>query len=172
MNQRYHQHEASLNASRDLWAKVATAMFAMIGVSLALAGAMTVSGVIDWLGVTFSAIAAVAAIFLNVLPYGAREKEHVDLFRRWTDLREDIDRLEFELGDGSPTPPLAEQLQTLESKLHRICGAEALANQRLWRQCQRAEQSSRNIPVLPDDPEPVALSWRDFVPAVITRRIA
>lgn len=169
MNQRYHQHEASVNGSLDMWAKVVTAMLAMAGFGLALAAPLAKNEVVDWSGVLVSVLAAIAAIYLNVMPFGAKEKEHVDLFRRWTDLREDVDRLEFDLGSGEPSELLSAQLAEMDAKLHRICGAEPLANAKLWRACQRAEQKSRGIAVLADEP-PSRLA--DWIPPALTRRSA
>jgi hypothetical protein len=62
---------------------------------------------------------AAAAIVLIVLPFGSLEKEHVDAFRRWTDLREEVDNLEYDLGIGEPSNEIVERLRELDAKKQR-----------------------------------------------------
>jgi hypothetical protein len=144
MNQRYHQHEAYKQWWRDTAAKIVTAVFAVLGLSLAIVSAFSSSALVDGAGISVSLVAAIAAVFLNVVPYGTWEKDHVDCFRRWTDIREDVDSLEFEITDGSePTKEAIARLRELEAKAHRICGSETLANQKLLDACQVAEEHSR-----------------------------
>jgi hypothetical protein len=145
MNQRYHQHEAHRWWWCDTIAKIVTAVFAVIGMALAIVSASVDSWLADSFGVAVSLIAAVSAVVLNVIPFGAWESKSADLFRRWTDLREEVDTLEFELGDGQPSADLTRWLQDLDAKLHRIVGSEVLANPRLLSQCEYAERRSRGL---------------------------
>jgi len=135
MNQRYHQSRASLFARWDRRVKIAVGLLAVAGAVLAFSGSVVWSVII-------SCLAAAAAVVLNVIPISDWHCHHVELFRRWTDLREDADALLFDLNDDVP-PELIARLKSLDAKLHRICGSEPEADSRLLVECQQAEERSR-----------------------------
>lgn len=157
MNQRYHQHQAYRFWLLDTSAKILTAAFSFLSFAAAIAawlyGPTDGSGhfldvTIDVVGVGISFLAAIVAIILNVLPFASREKEHVDLFRQWTDLRESVEAIQHAIGEGEPSKRLVEELAELDAKHHRICGSEILANSTVWRRCENDERKSRGIPLL------------------------
>jgi hypothetical protein len=101
---------------------------------------------VDWIGVVIAFLAAAAAVILNILPLGECAAEHLDLFRRWTDLREDVDAVLFDLKDN-PDQELIDRLKSLDAKMHRICGAEPMEpDKKLLRRCYDEEVISREGP--------------------------
>ena len=82
------------------------------------------------------------AICLNVVPLGDLQRDHVDLFRRWTDLREEIDTLGIGTG-GQVADEFVNHLQRLEAKLHHICGSEPHFRSKTLKQCESEERRSR-----------------------------
>lgn len=142
MNQRYHQSRAQLWARMDRGFRIAVGLFSVAGASLAVVTATSDSIGWDAASILIAGLAAVVAIILNVLPFGDWERWHVDLFRRWTDLREEIDALLFEL-NGAPDEMLIGRLKQQDAKVHRICGLEPHPNEALLRKCYRDEDRSR-----------------------------
>jgi hypothetical protein len=65
------------------------------------------------------------------------------MFQRWTDLREDVESLLYDLGDGEPDSYLVTRLKELAGKVHRICGTEPETDVALAQQCYDAEMNSR-----------------------------
>jgi hypothetical protein len=96
----------------------------------------------DIFAVIVASVAALAAITLNLLPLNQWATEHEALFRQWTDLRDDIDELLFDIY-REPTPELIDRLRQLNGKVHRICGSEPGCDRRLLDQCFRDEVRSR-----------------------------
>jgi hypothetical protein len=96
-----------------------------------------------WWSAGFSIAAACAAVALNVLPFGTWEQRHRDLFRQWTDLREEADLLEMNLADSPPSEHHIDGLKRLAMKVHRINGSEPAANIKTLAECQHAEEKSR-----------------------------
>ena len=143
MNQRYHQTKSHQYWKRDFYAKVITAVLATISLGLAIASPLARNLMVDVGAIVVALAAALAAIVLNVLPFGAKEREHVDAFRRWTDLREEVDCLEYDMRDSDPSADLVQRLRQLDAKNQRICGSETLADTALLDQCQAAEERSR-----------------------------
>jgi hypothetical protein len=143
-NQRYHQRRAHLWTRWDRGVRIAVGVLAVIAFSLAIVATFRHSGLVDWLGVIAAFAAAVAAVVLNVMPLGEWSAQHLDLFRRWTDLREDIDALEFDF-QGDPTQELIDRLKALDATVHRICGTESVGPKKsLLDECYREEVRSRH----------------------------
>lgn len=86
--------------------------------------------------------AAIGAVAINVVPFETWEQQHRDLFRQWTDLRGEVDALEFEACDPLSDSNLCE-FKKLNAKMHRICGDEPHPNHRVLAACHRAEKRSR-----------------------------
>ena len=97
---------------------------------------------LDYVALTVASAAAVSALVLNVVPFGAWEKESRDFLRQWTDLREDVESLLFRC-PGEPVEHHICELEKLDGKLHRLCGAEPSPNKDLLEECHRAEKQSR-----------------------------
>lgn len=156
MNQRYHQRLAQWWRWWDFVAKVATAFLAVAGAMISVAALSEGHDPsIDAWGVFVAASAALAAVILNVAPFGGWEKEHLDLFRQWTDIREDSESLLFEC-PREPEPHQICNVQKLDAKLHRICGLEPSPNRKLLDECYRAEKRSRE-----KNPPPEPPTWWD-----------
>jgi hypothetical protein len=143
MNQRYHQNRQYLWTICNRAIQIAVGTLAVIGVCLAVTAALVESKTVDVFSIVIASAAAIAAIALNVLPLGDWAALHGDLLRRWTDLREDVDALQFDL-DGEPTPDLRERLKQLDAKVHRICGGEPQFNEALLNKCFDDEEKSRH----------------------------
>ncbi len=144
MNQRYHQQLAAKWWFWDTAAKVSVAFAAVIGAVLSVA--TLIPKLDQWIigtSVAVSIVAAFAAVTLNVLPFGTWEQGHRDLFRQWTDLREEVSTLEFDQCDDSLNDHAICELKKLEAKSHRICGQEPNPDDELIRLCYEAEVKSR-----------------------------
>lgn len=159
MNQRYHQQRAQAWGRYDAAAKIVTALFATAGVVMTvITGFVPDSSVAFWFAVVVAVTATVSAFVLNVAPFGTLQAEHRELFGRWTEFRDEVEDLEFNLGDADRIDArLLEDLRRANSKLHRLCGAETQADQAQLRACYEAEVKSR----APDgttscDPSPCA----------------
>lgn len=146
MNQRYHQARSHWWICWNRAVQIAVGLLAVIGACLAVSAASVDNVWVDVSAILFASLAAVAAIALNVLPLGDWAQEHLDLFRRWSDLREDVDALEFEQPPGAVGDiprELVDRLKALDAKKHRICGIEPAMNERLLEKCYRDENRSR-----------------------------
>ena len=138
MNQRYHQRRASY-WRWDRGVRVAVGFLAVGGLVLSFA-TVTHEGW-DWLSITIAAVAAVAAIILNIVPIGDWQRDHVSLFRSWTDLREEVDILPYD-ASRRVTDELIDRLRWLEAKMHRICGCEPQCRPDMLLKCENEEQFS------------------------------
>jgi hypothetical protein len=146
-NQRYHQARLHYWVRRDRWLRIAVAILAFLGAVASILAAVASAVAWDTLAVLIAVVAAIMAIMLNVLPLGDWIGDHRDLFRRWTDLREDVDALLFDLGDSDPTGDLVSRLKEFEAKMHRTCGAELVGpDKKLLRECYDEEMRSRTKP--------------------------
>lgn len=121
-----------------------TAVFAVIALALALVSSLVDYQAADIWGVAVSLLAVIAAIVLNVVPFGSWEQSHRDLFRQWTGFREDADSLESDLA-GEPTSHDLCALSKLEARSHRVCGQEVSPDDKRVRSCYRAETKSRQF---------------------------
>lgn len=99
-----------------------------------------------WLALAASA----AAIVLNIVPLGAWDRDHVDWFRRWTDLREELDGLILNSEEDTPTDEAIQRLKEAEAKIHRISATEPLVNKSLKDRCLEVEEISRGCSPLPN----------------------
>ena len=143
MNQRYHQIYSTWWWRWDTAAKITTAILAVSGAMLAVGATFeTHPPLIDSVGVLVASAAALAAVILNVVPFGTWEQEHRDLLRQWTDLREDVECLLFEC-ESEPAEHHVCELKKLDAKMHRICGEEPSPNNAVIQTCFNAETKSR-----------------------------
>ena len=144
MNQRYHQARVGFWSRWDRVIRIVVALLAVAGFTLATMALVVETSSLDLSAVVVAGLAAFGAVVLNVVPLGNEELRHQDLFRRWTDLREDTDALLFDL-NGRVTAAQVSQLKVLDAKVHRICGAEPARSRKLWSRCEREERNSRGI---------------------------
>ena len=142
MNQRYHQARAHLWTCWNRGVQISVAVLAVIGVCLSVVSLLVESKVADGFAIAVATMAAIAAIALNVLPLGDWAAMHLDLFRRWTDLREDIDSLKLET-TADPSKYGIQRLRELSAKVHRICATEPAPNETLLNKCHALEKRSR-----------------------------
>jgi hypothetical protein len=141
-NQRYHQEYASWWIGADRAAKIVVGVLAIGGACASVVTASLESVRWDIAGIAVAVLAAIAGIVLNVLPFGDWASRHIALFQRWTDLREDVDALLFDL-KGDPSAPIVERLKQLDAKVHRICGTEPAPKKSMLVRCQHDEERSR-----------------------------
>jgi hypothetical protein len=144
MNQQFHQTLASFWTWCNRFVQIAVACLAVTALCLSFTDEP------HWIERSIAALAAAFAIALNVLPLGDWVQEHYELFRRWTDLREEIDDLQCD-GDR-PKPAAIEDLRKLRAKVHRIGAAESglgVLARRLLKKCE-IEEKKRRADVKPD----------------------
>jgi hypothetical protein len=143
MNQRYHQRRCKLWTKTDRGFRIAVGFLAVLGAVMAVVSLLHPGTGWDVFGIAVAGLAAVVAVILNVFPYGEWASDHRELFRRWTDLREDVDALGFELSE-EPSADLIGRLRVMESKIHRICATEPGCKEKLLNACYVAEERSRH----------------------------
>jgi hypothetical protein len=142
MNQRYHQKRAHFWTCWNRGVQISVAVLAVTGVCLSVVTYFVEAKIADWFGIGVATSAAIAAIALNVLPLGDWAAMHLDLFRRWTDLREDVDSLKLETA-AEPSKYGVQRLRELGAKVHRICATEPAPKEKLLHECHNAEKRSR-----------------------------
>ena len=142
-NQRYHQARAHYWTWWNRGVQITVAVLAVIGVCLAVVVSLVESHWADGFAIFFAILAVIAAIALNVLPLGDWAALHFDLFRRWTDLREDVESLRLLESVDMPEPHSVDRLRELTAKVHRICATEPAAKEDLLKKCHDAEKRSR-----------------------------
>ena len=144
MNQRYHQRRTHVWTVCNRSVQITVGVLAVAGVCLSVAAWLAHDDRVDIAAIIVASLAAIAAIALNVLPLGDWSQQHADLFRRWSDLREDIDGLLFDV-DGDPGIVQSERLKQLDAKVHRICGSEPHFQKKLLEECLAEEEQSRRF---------------------------
>lgn len=142
INQRYHQSRAGHFAWRDRGFRISIGMLSAVAASLALITVKSTHPAWNWVSMIIATLVAIIGTILNVFPFGDWERQHADLFRRWSDVREDVDGLLYDL-DEEPSSYLVERLKNLEAKVHRICGIEPSCKKKLLEMCQKDEHRSR-----------------------------
>lgn len=143
MNQRYHQERARIWTLLDRSFKIAVGILAVVGACMAVVTMFAIGLALDVTSIVVASLAAFVAIVLNVLPFGEWASLHHGLFQRWTDLREDVDGLLFDL-QGEPTSENWERLRQFDAKVHRINASEPGCNQKLLNECYASEERSRH----------------------------
>lgn len=102
-----------------------------------------------WLDVLSTLVAVLAlglAIVLNIYPSAEREMFHRDLFRRWSDLREDIDSLLVlveRLTASRISEEVLNRIQDFTAKKNRINGMEDAPDEALLEKCYEEENRTR-----------------------------
>jgi hypothetical protein len=146
-SQRYHQNVAQLWRRLDRAARFSSALFALLGATLAGMSILPAAQQPAWampVSMVLGLISAALGFGVLVMPVGTWELESQDLYRRWTDLRKDVDALEFELGDKpTATSTLVNSLSALERESHDLCGMEHAPSKALVRKLYDEEYASR-----------------------------
>jgi hypothetical protein len=113
MNQRLHQYDMSWYGWAEDVNKISVAILAAVAFGIAVFAALSTGRGAerarrrwDWASIASAFIALGSAIVLNVLSPGESEVHHADLFRRWSDLRREVDGLsnQVENASGSDVP--------------------------------------------------------------------
>jgi len=142
MNQRYHQFKTTRWAMWDRGFRILVGLFAVAGAILtSITAAVPESSWIP-VSIVIAALAAFLAVVLNVLPFADWERDHLDLFRRWADLREEVDALLFDI-DGATNDDMPERLKRIECKGTRIDALEPAPDETFLKKCYKDEMDSR-----------------------------
>jgi hypothetical protein len=144
MNQRYHQNRQFLWTVWNRGIQIVVALLAVVGVCLAVAAFLVENWYVDIWSIAIASCAAGLAVAMNILPFGDWAALHADFLRQWSDLREDVDALQFDL-DSTVSDELLERLKKLDAKVHRICGSEPKPNDRLIKRHYNDEVLSREL---------------------------
>jgi len=144
-SQRIHQDAAALWTRRDRISKIVVAALAVTSLCLSVWSAAVSSPSLTAVSIAISAIGALAAITLNVLPFGDWASQHNALYQRWSDLRADVDALIFDIR-GDPTQGQVARLKDLDTKYHRLCSVEPkIADALIERHYGKEKQSRRKV---------------------------
>lgn len=133
VNQRYHQTTAWNWKAFDRITKILVAVMAVAALCLTVAHDES----IHVLEIIFGSIASIAAIALNVVPFGEYEKSSDEMFHSWSDVRKDaeIQSLKFSsVVDISEC--MIERLGELVAKVHSLNAIEPTPNRKRLRKCQ------------------------------------
>lgn len=146
LNQRYHQGAATRWQKWDRVAKIAVGGLAVAGLCLTAATYDPAQGMIAHASLAVAILGATAAIAMNVIPLGDWSSESRAMLQRYTDLREEVDRLRFDAKFlEEPAAYAVQQLRESQAKLHRFCGLEPAPNVQKLQACQDAEERSRGL---------------------------
>lgn len=141
INQRYHQRMEWRWGVGDKSLRILVGLLAAASVVLGLVGA-------DWAAVSVGVSCAGlgAAIALNVIPTGEREKFHGELFHCWSGLRGEAVALEGKLARRESAKGAGEyaveRMGDLWAKCSQICATEPAPYRRLLRKCQHDSNES------------------------------
>jgi hypothetical protein len=124
INQRFHQDRARYWSRWNQTVQIAVAALAVLGLCMSVGALTAANAWVDGASIFVAAMAAVVAIILNVSPIGDYAQDHRDLFRRWTDLREDIDAMLFDVED-EPEPHDVRRLRELDARLTEPAGQKS-----------------------------------------------
>jgi hypothetical protein len=153
MNQKYHHTLEWRYGMADKVIRIVVGVLAVVGLAAAFGGPDHHTADI-WLAV----VSLVAALALNIVPVGDREKHHGELFRLWSDLRRDADREELkgcELGDDDKaTGPCVERLSELLGKKDSLNATESAPWPKLIARCAAEAHEETGQPMASCGPPP------------------
>ena len=139
INQRYHQRLEWWWGAADKLVRILVGILAVASLVVTIAGSdFQTSAVV----IGFASV--IAAIVLNVIPLGDREKFYGEMFRRWSDFRKDAEKLGRYLSESNDKPSKAdiELLRELEGKQHALDADEPAPWRRLLRESQEDQNES------------------------------
>jgi hypothetical protein len=135
-NQRYHQRLEWRFGWADKSLKIVVGLLAFFGAVLAAPGLPSSWA---WAGFIVAGFSAAFAVALNVIPVGATEKTHGELFRLWSDLLTDALQEEHKTCDkvdnGEAAKAQDERLSELIGKKESLNASESAAWQGLLLEC-------------------------------------
>jgi hypothetical protein len=142
-SQRVHQDLADRWTRWDRIAKATMAAIAVVGLWISLESTKPEWAWLASYSTTLSVVGLIAAIALNLLPFGDWAMRHISLYQRWCDMREDVDSLQYDIKKGEPSASLVKRLKELDAKYHRICASEPKCGEQLVLRHYDKEKSSR-----------------------------
>jgi hypothetical protein len=145
VNQRFHQKMSWRWGLADKAVKIIVALVAIAALITALGGKYWET----W-SIGFTVIAAIAAVILNVVPFGEHEKFYHEMFHLWSHLRIDVEMFDtkIEHQKNQSDPHLIERFAELKVKEHTLNCLEPAPSRSLLRKCQEDHNESiwgRNI---------------------------
>lgn len=152
VNQRYHQYLWTVNRRSDRRIRITVGVVAILGlVSSLLADSKTFPASIqiffDILSLILGITALAVAAALNISSAGDKATEHRELFRRWSDLREEIDTTELRVSYLQEEKEVPEEIdlriQELDAKKNRINAFEESPDTALLDDCLAKEEKAR-----------------------------
>lgn len=134
VNQRYHQKTAWIWKACDRTAKILVAVMAVAAFCLTIAHGGVAIRVLELI---FGAVAVLAAIALNVIPFGEYEKTSDEMFHSWSDLRKDAEIQSLKLSNVADVSEcMIERLEELTAKQHSLNAIEPAPNRKRLQKCQ------------------------------------
>lgn len=91
MNQRYHQSEAARYGQKDHRVKLAVGISGVWSLIISISAAFNSNEYLQVSAFLITVITTVAAVYVNISKADEKQKASLDLFRRWTDVRQDVD---------------------------------------------------------------------------------
>lgn len=146
MSQRYHQHQWTRFVKTDKCIRICVGVISLFSAISSLLSASMGLLVLSLISAFISVIALAVAIILNIYPAGEKGAYHRDLFRRWSDLRENVDGqiVLVEGLDSNKVPgEIYLRLRELTTKKERINSLEESPNEELLTKCYQAENLAR-----------------------------
>lgn len=150
MNIRYHQYKWTKYSYIDKSIRIAVGIVAVLSVVASSMGSSDIKNIlIANLSFLLSILSLIVAIVLNIAPVSDRETFHRDLFRRWSDLREEVDseivRVEsLDIsGNEEGLNKFMNRLEDLTRKKNRINAFEDSPDDELLKKCYRQENKAR-----------------------------
>jgi hypothetical protein len=145
MNRRYYQAKLASWKKLDNRVQIAVAMCAVVGFTLSILSLFNLP-LVNPISVVVAIFSLLAAIVLNVVPTGEECFKHGELYRRWNELHEDIESLEFRARHAAVEqvdPMILDRFGELRSKKTRIEQDEPLPDEALVGKCYEAENLAR-----------------------------
>ena len=141
INQRYHQKTAWIWKACDRSAKILVAVMAVTALCLTIAHGE--SSVVRF-EIASGCIAVLAAIALNVVPFGEYEKTSDEMFHSWSDLRKDAEIQSLKVSNVTDISDcMVERLEELIGKQHSLNAIEPAPNRKRLQECQEDYNQQR-----------------------------
>src|SRR5712692_1310115 len=147
MNQCYHQRTAAVLGRWDKGIRITIGILAVVGLVLAVPTLKISKIDVGTTGLVTAIVSLVAAVILNIVPVGDREKLHGELFRLWSELLKDATVEECKVceavSDDSADEHAFDRLKELLSKAGSLNADEPAPNESRLRRCQEDENERR-----------------------------
>lgn len=147
MNQRYHQLEAGQHEEQNEREKLLIGIVGVLSLVFSITSFFSDHWTVIYIALMLSIGTAFLAVWLNISKADDRQKASLDLFRRWTDLRQDIDvtlsRAKREVKADGELLFLCSRYEELQCKKNSLNGLEPSPDVKLLEKCQEDENLSR-----------------------------